>query len=317
MNKDHSVQLLEKLNCRKIKFIGDEIYSTCPFESNHKKGIDKRPSFYAKTSSDSISPYFCHACHESGTLEFLARSKGYSELCESILIGENDDWNRFKKPNREEEKSIPEFLLDKFSGVVHNSVLNRDINLHTVKVWEIGYDAFNMRTTLPVRKRDGALVGLSGRSVVDHKIKYAHYSWDTRDNILRPWIDHSREDDFVRFEKGRYLFGEHLIKNKELVITEGHFDAIKVWSAGFSAVAIMGSYPTMDQMKKIISYSEKVYAMFDNDDHGNDCRKRLQNTVGGFIPVFWAKIKEGKKDPGDMTKTEIEESISNAEIILD
>lgn len=331
MTEDKIIAFLERLGCRRIYARGDEVYSTCPFEEFHKHGTDRKPSFAAKIDLHENSPYFCHACHNKGFLEFLAYSRGMPEFCSPVTIDLDTNWLEIPKDNRKVfgKKEIPEnevFILpekaiNEFQGRVHNQLFERGVNKETARAWGLGYDDYNMRMIFVVRDCDKKLRGVSGRTIVDHPVKYAHYNWDTKKERLVPWIDYSRASDFIGFKKGKVLYGEHMVRDNILVVTEGHLDAVLVWQAGFSGVAIMGSYPTSQQVKKLVRLSAekggKLIAMFDADDHGERCTKRLVEFVNKRVPVLRANIPEGKKDPGDMTEAEIKKAVNNAFLILD
>lgn len=118
--------------------------------------------------------------------------------------------------------------------------------------------------------------------------------------------------------KGNVLYNLDCLKKwRNVVVTEGIFDAEAVIRAGFNAVAIMGSSMTEVQMGKLLSHRPfEVLLMLDNDDAGRagaqKIFKNMKSRFRGFIGmVHWKKsaMFSGWKDPGECPTYVIEEAI--------
>lgn len=112
---------------------------------------------------------------------------------------------------------------------------DRGLTQKTIEDFELGYDPLDNAVTIPNRDIDGALLGVSKRFLDDDHPggKYRHPKG---------------------YKKSRAMFAYNRFLNSDstvLVLVEGQIDAIKVWQAGYTAVAIMGSSPSEYQTDMI------------------------------------------------------------------
>ena len=120
-------------------------------------------------------------------------------------------------------------------------------------------------------------------------------------------------------QKSKTLFG---IENQDklcTIVVESPLDCLRIHSAGVTSaiVAICGSSPSEEQVK-LLRYSEKVIAAFDNDAAGHKASKEMLKLANKYsLNLFFFNYGSSKKkDPGDMTDVEIRWGITNAKTSL-
>jgi hypothetical protein len=329
MDQEAAINLLENLGCRRIRVRGPEVSATCPNETSHDRGQDRHPSFSARIDPDGPSPFLCYACNDfRGTLEWLGAERGFLDV-EFVQLDVDERWftGRHLFENHDGVFFPPESNLKKFAGSVPGYVLNRGFSVETAKYWELGFDQEFDRAIFVVRDVNQRLRGVSGRAIYDRqKPKYLHYSWDNRAQELVPFVRHDRGDDFVKFEKSQVCYGEHLIARGEgvasdcVVVCEGHFDAIRLWEAGFAAAALMGSSPTDRQVQTLVELMPRrghVTMAFDPDSAGRKCRDLLTQKLLGRVPLFEATFPTGYDPASVRDLDDLRWIIHTAEMLLD
>lgn len=338
MDRGNAEELLARLGCRRIRVSGGEVMASCPFTENHWRG-DRRASFSAHLDPDDRSPYFCFGCHEKGTLESLAIGSGNDDLVPEYKARRpQKDATWMKVPSNNvalfghlyRKKETPVFfgdhLVEPFLGVLPGYLIERGIKVDTARQWEIGKDKDNRRATFTMRDVEGRLTAVIGRDLTGRsKVKYSNYVWDKKLDRLVPFIDHKREDDFVGPTKRFFLYGENIAwkvmkgeesrRSNDLIVVEGAMDALKVWQYGWNAVALLGSYPSDEQIEKIVGLTPRngrVIMMMDNDRAGNQCASELGGALIERIPTFVAFLDDDQ-DPGDANLDELERAVANAQ----
>jgi len=306
------ISVLEQCGCRRVRAYGDEVRSTCPEEANHSRGMDRNPSFSARINPDGYSPYFCQACGLKGTVEYLALEHGMPQyMPEKGRKYDPEDW--FPAENRklwggDEETCIlmpPEELLRRFQGGIPRYLVERGVELETAKRWELGFDREFKRAMFTIRDRLGRFRGVCGRALFkQQKPKYCHYSWDTREEKLVPWVDYNRHKEFLRVEKRLICYGENMVQApvKRLLVTEGHLDVVLSDQAGVPAVGLQGSKPSDEQVATILELLDRdgeLVVGLDQDQYGREGRDELIAKLDGRVPLFDPRFPEGK-DPADL-----------------
>lgn len=114
-------------------------------------------------------------------------------------------------------------------------------------------------------------------------------------------------------KKSEALYGAHLLpfhsspmRNEfagygrlGVVVVEGVFDMLKVWSFGFNAVALLGARPSQTQLDLLVKCDEVVWAL-DNDVAG------MAGVSHGYRSLRGAGVQQrvlylaGLKDPGEI-----------------
>ena len=338
MDESRSQELLQRLGCKRVRKVGKEIMATCPFSENHWRG-DRKPSFSAKLSGEDRSPYFCFSCHEKGTLEGLAIRTDNEDLVPDWKPRKvrNADWMYVPKNNvsvfgrQHGVDRNPVFfddrLLEPFVGRVSRYVMDRGITIPTAKEWQLGVDRKGQRAIFTLRDMEGRLAVVNGRDVSGYsKIKYTNYVLDKENHCLCPFIDHEREEDFQGPTKSFFLYGEYQSKkaldgvfkrrSNDLIVVEGQMDTLAVWQQGWNVVGIMGSYPSEEQIEKLVALVPKggrLVSVMDGDKAGRKCAKELGAMLNGRIPLFVVDLPDDT-DPADVKESELEVLIDRPRI---
>ena len=319
------VKLFTELKSQRVRPSGANVTVSCPLAPwTHKSRHDRSPSMSVKVNPIGSSVYICYACNARGTLTGLMYAlKRFGYPVEDLIpwvkekeavdlpavIEQSFDAygpeyaNRAKTANFDvwdEAENAP------FKGKVPRYVLKRGVDIDTCREWGLGYDEGTKRLVFPVRRTDGKLVGLVGRAVLDEiEPKYKNY-----------WT----------FTKSQYLYGEHLVDEnrpvdmnlpgaKALIIVEGMFDVLKLWTMGYRrVVSLMGSYASSGQVEKMLAPGMDIYTLLDFDAAGDKGRRHLWPMIAGRVPVFDVYGPKGK-DPDDLTREELLACLAKARIV--
>lgn len=274
MDRENIVEVLKLVGAKHILPYGGNVQCSCflaAHRKGHKNAIDRKPSMGVSIDPKGASLVHCFTCEYGGTLEesviylhqhsdedyteLVARVAQIEEVDPEFLAHSIPDYD--EPPEAYVRKPVAERLVESWRGIGHQYVLRRGITIPTLKAWDGGFDSQQKRVTFPVRDRDGTLVGAVGRAVGQlQKPKYLNY---------------------FEFDKGHYLFGEHLIKEgTALVVTEGLLDAVVVWQAlneagrlnDYSVVSCLGAKVTRYQRQKLVKDADVVTLFLDNDPAG-------------------------------------------------
>jgi len=303
---------------------------SCPFAKwNHKSEIDKHPSMAISYSDKEESLAHCFSCKVGGTfagvlLQLAQYLPEVRDLAQRVYEMDKQDLStrldkigtmysedpeeQVKQSELEDSDVWPENEITAFLGKVPKYALDRGLTLQSCKKWELGYDADpnDPRLVFPVRRMDGKLVGVVGRTIADKEPKYK---------------------DYFNFKKSRYLYGEHLIEpGKPIVVVEGNIDT--VWTdqvTDFNVVGLNGSKASERQIEKLVSFDRRVILMLDGDEAGkrgtwgyqvgNKKYKGIVQGLKGKVPISIAKIREGE-DPGSLRKEDLLERVEEAKYLL-
>jgi DNA primase len=328
------MELLEAAGCRRVVSRMRYVTATCPNEEFHGNSVDKNPSFSVLINDSGASYCRCFTCGLEGVLEKFAHEWGFdgydndnfkksNYIGRLKALGEYDPRLNLKHWGKTVDSFyydfLPGFSLKPFEGCCPRYILDRGITLESVKRWSIGYDKKNKRAILVVRDLKKRLCGVTGRSIVNKDPKYLYYSWDMKNARLEPYIDYKRESDFQRFRKSHFLFGEHLIdySRGDIVIVEGHLDAVKVDQSGFHAVATMGTQFSDVQVKKIcdlIPNGKFAILMLDGDKAGREATEKLESKLESSGVLIKKVRLPDDTDPGDFSEEDLIGFISEASI---
>lgn len=320
MDVDKIEYLLRKLGVTKIKVgMNGWVHSQCPFAQwTHRRGIDRNPSFGISIAPGGSSRYKCWGCSASGdmtTFAFRYQRQGgrLPSGMANMIMQENspsaDDLARklevaaYGAPKAQNVSGVripaqslplnfepaqvvtlPEEDLDAFeppAGNVKKYLNERGFSDQVLAEWEIGMGAG--RISIPVRDRQGCLVGISGRATrPTQKPKYMHSTG---------------------FRRDFYLYGEHKVEEGErCYITEGFFDVINLHQLGYkNALSVFGSSISDLQVEKIVSWFNRVVIVPDGDDPGKEGAAKIQKALSLRIQTVVVNTPNGE-DPGSLTK---------------
>ena len=157
------------------------------------------------------------------------------------------------------------------------------------------------RIGLPVRQVTGELLGYTCRAIdpVDAEPKYAPLAADRTG-----W--RAKE---LPARESLFLIDKVLSEGwDKLIIVEGPYDALRLYSAGIPAVAILGTNNWTDVKVSILAGLglTVVAVMMDNDPSGWDAQPRIIDTLRSKIRVVGLSLPASVKDPGGMTQKQLD-----------
>jgi DNA primase len=218
-------------------------------------------------------------------LEYLRDQRGLSEATmETFELGyAPDQWDGLLKHLQHVEGLSPE-LLESAGLVVPRKGGNGF------------YDRFRGRVIVPIRDRQGRVIGFGGRSLDGSDPKYLN----------------SPETEV--FEKGKHLFGldqaaNAIRKDDRAVVVEGYFDVIALHAAGVTnAVASLGTALSSQQITQLCRCSDgkRIVLNFDADRAGIRAANRAigeveQLALQGQLELRVLHTPSGK-DPDEYLK---------------
>ena len=158
------------------------------------------------------------------------------------------------------------------------------------------YDRFRGRVMVPIKDRQGRVIGFGGRSLDGAEPKYLN----------------SPETEV--FEKGKHLFGldraaNAIRKDDRAVVVEGYFDVIALHAAGITnAVASLGTALSSQQITQLCRCceSKRLILNFDADGAGVRAAQRAigeveQLALQGQLELRVLHLPSGK-DPDEFLK---------------
>ena len=228
-------------------------------------------------------------------------------------------------PPREVERDVlDEAVFAPFAKSIPAYAVRRGVNKDAAAVWDLGYDQQQGRLVFPVRRSDGALVGMTGRITPEAQCRAANHGMEV-----------TKYHNYSGLNKTRYLYGVHTWEEKKrpIVLVEGPLDAVRTWMAlhdrevnvgatlgeGFSSDhrrIVRGAWPTV------------VYIFADGDSAGRRMAEKIHFLLDDAVmlclmrcPVRVLEDEETGEykvpaDPGDMTDDEIVYAFETAETIL-
>ena len=127
------------------------------------------------------------------------------------------------------------------------------------------YDAFRNRVMIPIRDRQGRIIGFGGRVLDDSQPKYLN----TADTSI--------------FHKSQVVYGidlayEAIREAQQVVIVEGYMDVIAAHQCGFTnVVACMGTSLTTEQLRQLQRFTDSFVLALDADSAGQQATIRGLN----------------------------------------
>lgn len=306
-------EVLHSLQIRNICRIGDEVSFSCPFpEHSHN---DEKPSSSINLHS---LQWNCFACHRHGTLiTFISEHEGVSPIVarrwlrerfggtfrepqgsfEEELFPSRPNLTTPEQPNPPlSETLIEEFETDWLADTHHATYMaERGFDPQTLNTYQLGWDRWSQRVTLPVRNDFGHLVGFKGRSVDPQaRAKYMVLGDSER-------LQHY---GFKPYRTANVVWGIDSIKSNNIILCEGELNALKLRQYGFSdSVGISGSSVSSQQILLLRRFAHNVTMIFDCDLPGVRGMSRAVEGLEGYVHTFITP--EHAKDPCEMTQIDV------------
>ena len=279
---------------------GGAYWAKCPF---HGSGEERTASFkvYEETGT-----YHCFGCKESGNaIHFLRKHDGldFLEAVETLAtqVGmeipkqeAHVDTSNATKINNSASQIFYEQLKSDQGKKTIKYLKERGISGETAKFFQLGYssnkkptlyenlknefkeidldesglfgkndygehyDRFRDRLMFPIRNIKGECIAFGGRLLSDKK--------DQAKYLNSP--------ETKTYKKKYELYGLYEIREinkrpESIFLVEGYMDVIGLFQHGIkNAVASSGTAFTQEQLRKILSYTNTIYIVFDGDEAG-------------------------------------------------
>ena len=233
----------------------------------------------------------------------LVRQAREIEEVDIELLGDHLEYRMWRPEGDVGYAVLEDSHLDQFRSAYHPYLGKRGLSKSSAKRWGFLFDESRKRVVIPVRDRDGVLVGAVGRAIfANQEPKYTNY-WN--------------------FDKGRFLLGAHLVKpHQRVVLVEGALDAPIAWQnlgpelqEDYAVVASMGAQLTRKQADQLVDLGVEVVLALDNDRPGQHMANAVIQTVSHRTLVRVVTYPEGKKDPADCGEA-IREMVEQAHMRL-
>ena len=290
---------------------GGAYWAKCPF---HGSGEERTPSLKVY---DDTGTYHCFACKESGNaIHFLRKYDGldFIEAVEVLAtqVGMEVPKNEIQKNdskaininNRAAQIFYEQLKQDEGKKTI-TYLKNRGISGEVAKFFNLGYsrikpplheslskefeekdliesglfgknddggfyDRFRDRLMFPIRNIKGECIAFGAR-LLDEKKDQAKYLNSPETKI---------------YKKKYELYGLYEIRQidkrpESIFLVEGYMDVIGLFQNGVkNAVASSGTAFTIEQLRKILSYTNSIYIVFDGDEAGHKASWRaLENAL--------------------------------------
>lgn len=174
------------------------------------------------------------------------------------------------------------------------------------------YDIFRGRVLFPVLDSRGRIAGYGGRKIDALGVEGPKYL---------------NSPDSLIFHKSQLLYGlyqakKHIRELNEVVVVEGYFDLLALVKAGFeNVVATCGTSLTVEHLKILSRWSEKIILLFDGDEAGLQAMENSMELGLKQQIILYGASLSGGLDPADLVHQgraeELREVLKTAQPLLD
>jgi hypothetical protein len=310
----------------------------------HANGYDTRPSAAVKVSEEGVSSFVCKACHSHGRvsklINQLAGFRGDDTIHPLMIDADRadaqaqtdappPDFEYTHQPDVLGDPLVPEAYAGLYPSAcdVPDAVRylrRRGLNRETTEKIGLLFDSRDRRILFPVFARGGGLYGYTGRSIDDEP-----FIMTANGPVPGPKVK-----DYYGLPKRHLILGEHWwAHGKPLLIVEGLFAYAHLIRIGVDEVAnigaLLGSAMTPEKAERIIHADEPTYLLLDNDAGGDlglfgtptPEGHREQNgavhLLAGHIPLHIPDWPEGKDDPDQLTREEVDHMLATTPVYHD
>ncbi|MGC8981746.1 MAG: DNA primase [Minisyncoccia bacterium] len=309
-------------NYVELKKVGSYYRGLCPFHS------EKNPSFYVSPQKQIFK---CFGCNRGGDvvtfymmIENLDFKTALKRLAEMVGVD--------IKPEKKEDKAIKKLLelnkiaLNFFKKNLQkniealNYIKKRGVSEKFIDYFDLGYANIGNELRDYLFKLNYSLEDLKISGLLNDKKEDKF-----QNRIIFPLIDHKNRvvgftgrlfpereygpkylnsPETPLFKKSQFIYGlvyskDYILKEKEVIVTEGQFDFILAFQNGLkNIIAISGSAFTDEQLKILKRYCNKIVFALDNDEPGfnSTLRSSLNALKNGFEVE---KLEFNTKDLGE------------------
>jgi DNA primase len=297
-------------NYVELKKVGSYYRGLCPFHS------EKNPSFYVSPQKQIFK---CFGCGRGGdvvtfymmieNLDFKTAIKRLGELVGIDIEAETKKEDKHIKKLLEINKIALNFFkknLQKNKEAL-DYLKKRGVNEKFIDFFDLGYANIGNELRDHLFKLNYSLEDLKIAGLINDKKEDKF-----QNRIIFPLIDHKNRvvgftgrlfpereygpkylnsPETPLFKKSQFIYGlvyskDYILKEKEVIVTEGQFDFILSFQNGLkNVIAISGSAFTDEQLNILKRYCNKIVFALDNDEAGFKAllRSSLNALKNGFI----------------------------------
>ena len=279
---------------------GGAYWAKCPF---HGSGEERTASFkvYEETGT-----FHCFGCKESGNaIHFLRKHDGldFLEAVETLAtqVGMEipkqevpvDTSNATKINNRASKVFYEQLKSDQGKKTI-KYLKERGISGETAKFFQLGYSSIKKPTLYENLKNEFKEIDLDESGLFGKNDDGEHYD-RFRDRLMFPirnikgeciafggrllsdkkdQAKYLNSPETKTYKKKYELYGLYEIREinkrpESIFLVEGYMDVIGLFQHGIkNAVASSGTAFTQEQLRKILSYTNTIYIVFDGDEAG-------------------------------------------------
>ena len=279
---------------------GGAYWAKCPF---HGSGEERTASFkvYEETGT-----YHCFGCKESGNaIHFLRKHDGldFLEAVETLAtqVGMEipkqeapvDTSNATKINNRASQVFYEQLKSDQGKKTI-KYLKERGISGETAKFFQLGYSSIKKPTLYENLKNEFKEIDLDESGLFGKNDDGEHYD-RFRDRLMFPirnikgeciafggrllsdkkdQAKYLNSPETKTYKKKYELYGLYEIREinkrpESIFLVEGYMDVIGLFQHDIkNAVASSGTAFTQEQLRKILSYTNTIYIVFDGDEAG-------------------------------------------------
>lgn len=271
--------------------------ATCPLHD------DERPSFTVHLDEGGWACY--SGCGSSGDLALLVEAVTGEPAATArlrmrrglVMDPEAFDRLMHDKPREKpvEDEQLSEEDARYTPNVAPRYLIRRGFEPATLKAWRVGFDEQDVSAVLPVMEGDRLV------SVIRRRVNPQ----------VQPKYLYPRS-----FRKSEALFGLHMVDKsaRSVVVVEGPLDAMWTWQCGLPAVAILGSFISPEQSRKLERRFWEVLLALDADKAGQAGMDRAAKLLRR-VNVRYVSIPGGKKDLQECSCDEVNLAVGQAHVI--
>lgn len=256
--------------------------------------------------------------------ETYEKKQQYNKTCEVFakwchsLLSKHDNARNYLLDREITQESMQSFMLGYCSTEVkkllsfaqkENILAQNFLDAHILKENKMGlYLAFDERIIFPIRDHLGNYVGFGGRVFKKNDERAKYYN----------------SQDHTYFNKGHLLFGldkaKKAIAQKEAAfLVEGYTDLIAMHQAGYTnTIATLGTACTLDHLKHLSRYAQKLFILYDGDAAGQKAIMRLVELCWQESVDLYVIILPKEHDPASylLEHNSLEQPLSQAHDIF-
>lgn len=281
----------------------DNIHCACFFcgEANNKRG-----RLYININSEPPGLYKCHLCGDTGAFNRIRKHFGdpaiWDDKPEAKGV-EQAAYNRLEILN-EAAAYYHDLLADHEKAYLYLRD-ERGFTLETIQDHQFGWaDGTLANHLIRVKKypeNDVKATGLVDQFGRDFFQDYLTIPYLTNGNVVQirgrklGESSHGAKYKTPSGQKAR-LFNTDLVWNaKEVILTEGEFDAVVLEQLGYAAVGVPGAVSWSDAWNDYFQNARKAFIVFDNDSAGDTGAEKVARAIGPRSRI----VKMPEHGPGE------------------